>query len=105
MADGRAAFNRGEYYEAHEFWEAVWDELDDPERSWVQGMIQIATGLHKLLGGRADVCLRLLGSGLGKLTGAPDVLWGVAAGTLRADAEAVVAALTAGRAAPALRPI
>src|SRR5262249_13857653 len=42
MDQGRAAFNRGEFYEAHEFWEEVWNEIDDPERLWVQGMIQVA---------------------------------------------------------------
>ena len=35
MEAGRAAFNRGEFYEAHEHWEDVWNEVDDPERTWI----------------------------------------------------------------------
>ena len=36
LIEGRDAFNRGEYYEAHEHWEDVWNEIDDPERTWAQ---------------------------------------------------------------------
>jgi len=86
MEEGRRAFNRGEFYEAHEFWEEVWLELDDPERLWVQAMIQIATGLHKLSRERPDVCLTLLGKALAKLVDSPAALDGYALGKLRADA-------------------
>jgi len=80
MDEGAAAFTRGEFYEAHESWEEVWNEIDDPERAWVQGMIQIATGLHKLSRGRPDVCRTLLAKALAKLDGAPPILdgWDVA---------------------------
>jgi predicted metal-dependent hydrolase len=96
MDEGRAAFNRGEFYEAHESWEEVWDEIDDPERRWVQGMIQIATGLHKLQRFRSDVCLTLLRKALGKLEGAPDALDGIDLAQMRRDAERVAAAIERG---------
>jgi predicted metal-dependent hydrolase len=86
MEEGRRAFNRGEFYEAHEFWEEVWNEIDDPERAWVQGMIQIATGLHKLVRERPDVCRTLLAKALAKLDDAPATLDGYGLATLRADA-------------------
>ena len=73
MNEGQRAFNRGEFYEAHEFWEEVWNEIDDPERQWVQGMIQIATGLHKLTRDRPDVCRTLLVKALAKLEGASEL--------------------------------
>jgi predicted metal-dependent hydrolase len=96
MSDGQRAFNRGERYEAHEFWEEVWNEIDDPERTWVQGMIQVATGLHKLARGRPDVCRTLLGKALGKLRDAPPSLDGYDLGRLRADAAALLSALERG---------
>jgi predicted metal-dependent hydrolase len=71
MAAGQVAFNRREFYEAHEYWEEVWDVIDDPERRWTQGLIQLATGLHKLAHGRPDVCETLLRKALGKLETAP----------------------------------
>ena len=80
MAQGRAAFNAGQFYEAHEFWEEVWNVIDDPDRKFVQGLIQIATGLHKLAAGRRDVATTLFHKALTKLDGppeAPDVLDGV----------------------------
>src|SRR3954452_824676 len=86
MEEGRGAFNRGEFYEAHEFWEDVWNEIDDPDRTWVQGMIQIATGLHKLQRDRPDVCMTLLAKALTKLTDSPAALDGYALGKLRDDA-------------------
>jgi len=96
MAEGRDAFRRGEFFEAHEFWEAVWDEADDPERTWIQGMIQVATGLHKLERGRSDVTATLFKKALAKLADAPAALDGMDLATLRSDAAAVLAAVGRG---------
>jgi len=93
MEEGRRAFNRAEFYEAHEFWEEVWLELEDPEHAWVQAMIQIATGLHKLQRDRPDVCMTLLAKALSKLTDSPETLDGYALGKLRADATRIYHAL------------
>ena len=105
MADGRAAFNRGDYYDAHEHWEAVWDDADEPERQWLQGMIQIATGLHKLSQRNSEVARRLITSGLGKLAGAPARIDGIDVAGMRGAAERVVQALTAHLPPPALPAI
>jgi|SRR5580693_6917795 predicted metal-dependent hydrolase len=66
---GRAAFNRGEYFLAHELWEEVWREMTDAEqRRCVQGLIQIAAGLHHLQQRRARPAAGLLRKGLAKLS-------------------------------------
>jgi predicted metal-dependent hydrolase len=96
LEEGRRAFNRGEFYEAHEFWEEVWDVIDDPDRTWIQGMIQIATGLHKLSRQRPDVCRTLLQKALAKLTDAPPTLDGYDLAKLRADAGRALEATTRG---------
>jgi predicted metal-dependent hydrolase len=67
MSAGRRAFERGEFFEAHEAWEAAWNASVGDERRWIQGMIQIATALHKLAGGRADLAESLLAKALAKL--------------------------------------
>lgn len=65
---GRAAFNRGEYFLAHELWEEVWREVEEVEqRTWVQGLIQIAAGLHHLQQRRTGPGVGLLRKGLDKL--------------------------------------
>jgi predicted metal-dependent hydrolase len=65
---GRAAFNRGEYFHAHELWEEVWRELAGVERSLMQGLIQIAAGLHHLQQRRPRPAAGLLRKGLDKIS-------------------------------------
>ena len=69
LEPGRAAFNRGEYFLAHELWEEVWRQLADADRRLhVQGLIQIAAGLHHLQQHRAGPAASLLRKGLEKLS-------------------------------------
>jgi predicted metal-dependent hydrolase len=96
MEAGRDAFNRGEFFEAHEFWEEVWDVIDDPERTWIQGMIQVATGLHKLQRHRSDVCATLLRKALAKLVDCPDRLDGFDLAGMRGDATRLLDEIDAG---------
>jgi predicted metal-dependent hydrolase len=69
LSRGRVAFNRGAYFQAHELWEDVWLGLEGVERIFVQGLIQIASGLHHLQEGRRIPAAGLLRKGLAKLTG------------------------------------
>ncbi len=39
-------FNRGAYFDAHEVWEELWVEQEEPTRQFVQGLIQVAVCLH-----------------------------------------------------------
>lgn len=69
LEPGRAAFNRGEYFLAHELWEEVWRRVASADqRLYVQGLIQIAAGLHHLQQRRAGPAARLLRKGLEKLS-------------------------------------
>ncbi len=69
LEPGRAAFNRGEYFLAHELWEEVWRKVDDADRRLcVQGLIQIAAGLHHLQQHRAGPAAGLLRKGLEKVS-------------------------------------
>lgn len=42
---GIQLFERGDYFEAHEAWEWHWKNTPGPERTFFQGMIQIAVAL------------------------------------------------------------
>jgi predicted metal-dependent hydrolase len=68
LEQGRAAFNRGEFFAAHELWEHAWRQLEGTERVLAQGLIQIAAGLHHLQQGRPRPAGRLLAKGLEKLS-------------------------------------
>jgi hypothetical protein len=96
MKEGGAAFNRGDFYDAHEFWEEVWNEVDDPDRRWIQGMIQIATALHHVGRERLASARTLLHKALDKLVDAPPALDGWQLHRLRDDARAILRALDGG---------
>jgi predicted metal-dependent hydrolase len=89
LAEGQAAFNRRQFFAAHELWEDAWRTLAGGERLGVQGLIQIAAGLHHLQNGRRRPAARLLAKGIDKLS--RGVL--PAAPALRAEALACEVAL------------
>jgi predicted metal-dependent hydrolase len=98
LRGGQAAFNRGEFFEAHERWEEAWHDLVvTAERIGVQGLIQIAAGLHHLRQGRVGPAARLLEKGVRKLSrGAPPpLLAGLHVGALVRDVTRLLAALEA----------
>jgi predicted metal-dependent hydrolase len=68
LEPGRAAFNRGAYFEAHELWEQAWQELAGSDRIFVQGLIQVAAGLHHLGQRRPGPAAGLLRKGLEKIS-------------------------------------
>ena len=64
-ADGVRAFGNGDYFLAHEYWEAVWLKQKDIKiRHWVQGQIQIAGAFLLLEKGRKAASKRLLSRAL-----------------------------------------
>jgi predicted metal-dependent hydrolase len=85
--------NEGEFYEAHEAWEAIWiDELNDEWRIFVQGLIQVTSAFHKLFVQREPGgATRLLERGLEKLDRYPADYLGIALGPFRDGARACLA--------------
>jgi predicted metal-dependent hydrolase len=81
--DGVALFNHGRFFEAHEVFEELLDEVEEDER-WdlLVALIQVAVGYHKWTSGHPGAA-RMLGLGLDKLSAFPDVAWGIDLGTLR----------------------
>ena len=58
----------GRYFDAHEELEAFWMKAAGEEKILLQGLIQIAAGLHRLtLDGKKDGAFYLLDRGLEKL--------------------------------------
>jgi len=43
---GVTLFNRRRYFEAHEHWERCWGESAGDARPFLEGLVQLATGLH-----------------------------------------------------------
>jgi len=96
MKAGLDAYARAAFFEAHEHWEPLWLKSVGAERTWLQGLIQIAAGLHARSLGRLGPATSLLVKALAKLDGAPSVMNGVDVARVRVDGERVLALLRAG---------
>jgi hypothetical protein len=70
---GARLFDAGDHWAAHEAWEEHWRaEVDPAQKRFLQGLIQIAAGFHKLLVMRAPgPAVHLLEKGLAKLEPLP----------------------------------
>jgi len=64
---GVEAFNAGQYFKAHEIWEAVWREIQSPEKDYYQALIQAAVALHHWNNGNVLGAHRLAGRALKRL--------------------------------------
>lgn len=56
---GIVLFNRGDFFEAHEVWEALWMETFGPEKQFYQGLIQAAVGLCHFCNGNLRGAVKL----------------------------------------------
>lgn len=95
---GVALFDAGHYFEAHEVWERPWLTEPDPEvRRFLQALIQLAAGFHKLRSpGGGPSAARLLGKAIAKLADLPDELQGADVAGLRQAARQWEASLGSG---------
>ena len=60
-------FDRGEYFEAHEVWEELWNEAHGPRHAFLQCLIQVAVALHHGRNGNWNGARKLCASALGYL--------------------------------------
>jgi len=67
LRSGIELFNRREFYEAHEAWEAGWIDEPSDDRLLLQGLIQVAAGFYKLQCAAPSGTVKLLDAGLAKL--------------------------------------
>ena len=71
---GLLAYRAGRHYEAHEHWESIWQiEEDLLQKSFLQGLIQVAAAMHKLLEMKGPTgAVRLLDKARGRLEAVPE---------------------------------
>jgi predicted metal-dependent hydrolase len=93
---GLEAFNNGHFYEAHEHWEEVWLETPNPEKMFLQGLIQVAAAFHHHSRANLPGTRNLLHAGLQKLDRFPGVHGGLEIEALRQAVREWLDALNAG---------
>jgi uncharacterized protein len=67
LAEGLRCYRAGEFFAAHEHWEAVWLELQGPEKTFLQALIQVAAALHHFRRGNREGTASLLQAALRRL--------------------------------------
>jgi hypothetical protein len=100
LAKGLDCYQREEFFEAHEHWESVWLELEEPERSFLQSLIQMTAAFHHLQTGNAAGAMSLLRRALKRMEICPAFFEGIAVASLCKDIRAWLGAIET--AAPAL---
>jgi hypothetical protein len=94
---GLEQFNRGEFFEAHETWEEIWLASPEPERTFLQGIIQISAAFHHYSRSNHKGACSLMEAGLKKLEQFPVTHRGCEIEALRSSVRTWIEALSSGQ--------
>ncbi len=97
LRKGLRQFNRGQFFDAHETWEEIWLAAPEPEKTFLQGIIQVAAAFHHYTRSNHRGTKSLLEAGLEKLERFPTTHRGLALEELRKSVRRWIAALAAGQ--------
>jgi uncharacterized protein len=78
LHEGLRCFHSGAFFDAHEHWESVWLTAEEPERTFLQGLIQVAAAFHHFQRGNSAGTISLLRSALRRLDGYPETFADIA---------------------------
>jgi uncharacterized protein len=93
LAEGLRCYRNGDFFDAHEHWEGVWLKCPEPEKTFLQALIQITAAFHHLQRGNPTGTRSLLHRALDRLEIYPSEFGGVAVRPLRASVRLWLAAL------------
>jgi predicted metal-dependent hydrolase len=102
LAQGLHCYRSGEFFEAHEHWEAVWLESDEPQKTFLQALIQVTAAFHHLSRNNTLGAASLLRRALRRLDGYPAEYAGIAVEQLRVSLRSWLKALEKNTATDAL---
>jgi predicted metal-dependent hydrolase len=85
LAEGLHLYDTGKYFEAHEAWEGVWLKAPEPEKTFLQGLIQVTAACHHLRRGNRLGTTRMLSNALQRLDPRGPEFGGIAVGLLCGD--------------------
>lgn len=72
LAEGLHCYRTSRFFDAHEHWESVWLASAEPEKTFLQAIIQVAAAFHHLEKGNRPGAVSLLGRALSRLDDYPD---------------------------------
>jgi predicted metal-dependent hydrolase len=104
LADGLRCYRSQEFYMAHEHWESVWLKCQEPERTFLQALIQVAAAFHHLQRNNPLGATSMLKKALWRLEPYPALFESVEIASLRKEVEMWLEVLE-GRSAAVTLPI
>jgi hypothetical protein len=90
---GVEQFNAGQYYACHDTLEALWIEAAEPEKTFYQGILQIAVALYHLSNHNLRGAMILLGEGSNRLQRYPSEYGGIDVDEVLSQSAALLTAL------------
>ena len=100
LAEGLRRYNAGEYFIAHEAWETVWLEAHEPDKTFLQGLIQVTAAFHHLQRNNPVGTGRLLHAALRRVQPYPASFGGISVTVLCSDIRERIRALNANEPMP-----
>jgi len=85
LAEGLRCYNAAEFFAAHEAWESLWLAAPEPEKTFLQGVIQVAAAFHHLQRNNPLGATRLLHASLRRLDPRPADFGSLSLGLFRDD--------------------
>jgi uncharacterized protein len=83
LAEGLRCYKDKEFFNAHEHWEGVWLGCTEPDKTFLQALIQVAAAFHHLQRRNLAGTRSLLESALKRLTSYPPDYGGIDVDPLR----------------------
>jgi uncharacterized protein len=96
LAQGLRCYRNGEFFVAHEHWEGVWLGCVEPEKTFLQALIQVTAAFHHLQRSNPKGTASLLRAALQRLDAYPADYGGIAVETLRENVRAWLEVLDRG---------
>jgi len=93
LADGLRCYESGEFFDAHEHWESVWLKCGEPEKTFLQALIQITAAFHHLQRKNFRGAASLLRGALRRLDSFPAAYGGIEVEVVRESVRAWLRAL------------
>jgi hypothetical protein len=90
---GVEQFNQGQFYACHDTLEALWIEATEPQKTFYQGILQIAVALYHLGNSNWRGTVILLGEGMNRLRRYPPTYAGIDVDELLTSSAALLTAL------------
>jgi uncharacterized protein len=102
LAEGLRLYEAGEFFAAHEAWESVWLAAPEPEKTFLQGLIQVTAAFHHLQRNNPLGTMLLLQAAVRRLDRYPPEFGGISVAVLCRDIRERLRTLEAGEPASQL---